>query len=405
MFGVVMRIAMNMGIHRESLLANSGSEFEIEMRRRLWWSLVVYDARRCEMSDFKDALLAPTWDCKLPLNVNDFDLRPGMKELPSEGAKVTEAIFAVVRSEIGEFLRHSPYFLEFSNPALKPIAKELPEGGSISALESKIEEEYLRFCDMDNPIHYMTVWYARAQFAKSHLLEHYCRYADSPIPQTDEQLDHAMEFSFTMLDCDTRLMSSSHSKGFSWFLMYNFPFPAYMHVIFDLKRRPNGRQARRAWEIMSDNYDLRIPQWGKAEAAVVRNKSPVLKMFCGMIYQAWDALKAATGPGVPLEPPRIIQKVQEMESFMMQLPTQEMDKGHESTTADLNSVPLAPMSDVSGLDPDNFFFSMPTGFADDSLMFDMTGQGMADFGPVGLPGMTGQEQFQFLENHLNWRGV
>ncbi|KAJ5509759.1 hypothetical protein N7527_011902 [Penicillium freii] len=36
---------------------------EAEMRRRLWWSLIIFDNRIGEMSDYQTSSLAPTWDC------------------------------------------------------------------------------------------------------------------------------------------------------------------------------------------------------------------------------------------------------------------------------------------------------------------------------------------------------
>jgi len=81
MLGVAMRIAQRIGIHDESMNTKQ-SPFEAEMRRRLWWSLIGFDSRMCEMADHKATILNPTWDCQLPLNVNDSDLRPAAKALP-----------------------------------------------------------------------------------------------------------------------------------------------------------------------------------------------------------------------------------------------------------------------------------------------------------------------------------
>jgi hypothetical protein len=52
MLGVAIRIAQRMGIHSESALAKC-TVFEAELRRRLWWSLVLFDTRISEMADHK----------------------------------------------------------------------------------------------------------------------------------------------------------------------------------------------------------------------------------------------------------------------------------------------------------------------------------------------------------------
>ena len=94
MIGVAIRIAQRMGIHSESALAKC-TALEAEMRRRLWWSLILFDYRISQMSNSNSTTLDPTWDCKIPLNVNDSDLRPEMKGPPAFQGKSTEALLYV----------------------------------------------------------------------------------------------------------------------------------------------------------------------------------------------------------------------------------------------------------------------------------------------------------------------
>jgi hypothetical protein len=81
-----------MGIDTESTNARH-SVLEAELRRRLWWSLTLYDNRMAEMTECKTTSLLPTWDCKLPLNVNDFSLRAEMNTQPAEFGVLSEALF------------------------------------------------------------------------------------------------------------------------------------------------------------------------------------------------------------------------------------------------------------------------------------------------------------------------
>jgi hypothetical protein len=50
MLAAAIRIAQRMGLHNESTYTRY-TAVEAEMRRRLWWSLVIFDHRMCEMSD------------------------------------------------------------------------------------------------------------------------------------------------------------------------------------------------------------------------------------------------------------------------------------------------------------------------------------------------------------------
>ncbi|KAF1981794.1 putative C6 transcription factor [Aulographum hederae CBS 113979] len=289
MLSIAVRIAQRMGIHTESGLAKC-TVLEAEMRRRLWWSLILFDARICEMCDFKSTMLAPTWDCRAPLNANDFDMRAEMKTPPVVQGNTSEALFAVVRSELADFLRNSSFYLDFTCPALKPLARNIQhddalEGGEIASLEKKFEETYFKFCDPENPLHFMTLWTARGFLAKNRLVEHYSNFSHPSIQQTDTHRDIAITHALSMLQSDTALMTSPLTKPFRWLLHLYFPFPGYIHTVQDLRRRPLSAHADRAWGVMSDNYQARF-------------------LFSRAVFQAWEAREVAVrgkGRAISLE--------------------------------------------------------------------------------------------------------
>jgi hypothetical protein len=71
-----------MGLHRDG--APFGlSPFEVEQRRRLWWTIVGYDRRIGEMTGSTVTALSSGGDCRLPLNINDTDLHEFGKDAPT----------------------------------------------------------------------------------------------------------------------------------------------------------------------------------------------------------------------------------------------------------------------------------------------------------------------------------
>ena len=308
MLGIATRIAQRLKLHSESASAEC-TPFEAEMRRRLWWSIILFDSRISEIADCRPVTLNPTWDCKIPLNVNDSELRPEMKRPPAIQGKSTEALFTVVRSELGEFLRHTEFYLDFSCPALKPLVPHLPnspapEAGELFKLEEMIEAQYLKFCDPGNPIHFMTAWTTRAYLAKCHLLEQQLRYSSSSVRRTEAQQNVATSYALRMLECDTKVMASALTKRFLWMNQSYFPFPAYIQIVQDLKMRPIMEQARYAWEAMSDNYEA----WFGSH--VYQDNSPFFRLFAKVVLQAWDACEAAsTQLNGDLTPPRIVSSI------------------------------------------------------------------------------------------------
>lgn len=306
MLGIAIRVAQRIGIHNESANAKC-TILEAEMRRRLWWSLVIFDARMSEKSFHKDVTLAPTWNCKAPLNVNDFDLRPEMKVAPAVHTEPTEALFVVVRSELGDFTRFCLSHLDFSNPILIAVAKVFQQGNLSEAermvnFEKRIEDKYLKYCNPDNPIHFTTIWTSRGYMAKVRLLEHYSRYLRSSAQQSDTQRDEAISHALCMLDCDTRLLSSPLTKPFSWWCAdLQFPFPAYLHLAQEMRRRPLEHFADKCWEVLSANYEVRFVN-------VSKRFETFFKIFSRIILLAWtareSAIKQANSP-VEVPPPII----------------------------------------------------------------------------------------------------
>ena len=387
MLGVAIRIAQRMGIHSESALAKC-TTVEAEMRRRLWWSLILFDARIGELANSKTTTLDPTWDCNIPLNVNDSDLRPEMNGPPAIQGRSTEALFAVVRSELGEFIRHTMFHLDFTSPALKPIAKHLQSGpaaedGELVKLEEMIEDQYLKYCDQENPIHFMTIWTTRAYLARCRLLEHLSRNSSSSVRRTEAQRDAATSHALRGLECDTKIMTSPLIKGFLWLNQFHFPFPAYIQIVQDLRRRPISEQAREAWEVMSDNYEARFD-------SQFRDDSPFLQIFTKIVLQAWEAWEAASKQlGETLTPPRIVSSIRHALAQTAQ---------HAGNTATEQPNIMMRM----GIDE----FPMPIGFANQSLPYSM---GMQDDYAVMRPeiysDIPGQAPLDAYMNQFDWTAL
>lgn len=335
MLGVAIRIAQRMGIHNEATLAKS-TPFEAEMRRRLWWSLVLFDTRIGELADCKDATLGPTWDCKVPLNVNDSDFHPEMRDLPLAQAYPTESLFAVVRSELGDFVRHTMLHLDFTCPALKPLAKAYsptgPGDSEVGSLEKLIHDRYLKHCDPENPIHFTAIWWTRGYITKCHFMEHHNRYSHASTPQTESQHDAAIGYAMRLLECDTMLSSSPLTKNYMWLINSYFPFPAYVQILQGLKRRPNSRYADHAWQVMSDNYEPHFLRHSEDD--------PRVKGFTTMVLQVWDAIAAGEkGTGAT---PKIVQTLRSAAARMA-----EAERVRQAALGDVSSA-SASTSDYSG---------------------------------------------------------
>lgn len=350
------------------------------MRRRLWWSLVLFDTRICEMAVQKTVMLTPTWDCRPLLNVNDFDLQPEMKGPPAAQVQPTEALFAVVRSEMGEFVRHSAFHLDFISPALKSVGKDvhngpIPEGGELVTLGKAIEDKYLKYCNLENPLHFMTVCMTRSYLAKNRLIEHYSR---SSTDDTDAQRDAALSLALEMLQCDTQLMTSPLTKGYHWYIHFHFPFPAYIHISQDLRRRPASGHTERAWKIINDNFEARFDP---------AHDLRFFQIYATIVLQGWKPPEQADNTSAP---PRVISEIKQRLAQM---------------TQDEQIANTEQSDDVLGMSIDDFSMSMPVDFGSHSMAYGMGGQGYERWGIGAYPSMHGQMAIDMNMNQLDWSGT
>ena len=382
MLGSVIRIAQREGYHNEAAHAKC-SVFEAEMRRRLWWSLVIFDTRISEMSGHKAVVLTPAWDCRPPLNVNDSDLRPEMKTTPAARTESTEMVFAVLRSEVNDFVRRSPFWLDFTNPALKSVAKDTQQtspgsNGDVNAFGKIMEDKYLKSCNPDNPLDFMAIWSTRGLLAKQGLLEHFSRYSSGP--QTQTQRDAGFFHGMRMLECDTKLMTSPMTKKYFWLVQFFlFPFLAYIHLVQELKRQPAIEHAERAWEAMNENYEARFMGWPK---------SPFKKICSKFVMQAWAAREAMLSQSGKSEAPP--QMVKDMKAYVIKMApnTQDSPMDHSSSATDTNS--------------DDFPMPITMDFSGQGFLQGMGGQGYLSMGPMFFDDISKPSTTQVDVNQFNW---
>lgn len=371
-----------MGLSSEAALAKH-PPLEAEMRRRLWWALVLFDTRISETSSHRLVTLDPTWDCKIPLNVNDSDLRLEMKEPPTVQGTTTDALFAVVRCKLSDFIRHHEMHVEITNPVLIQIARNSPRGGmDLAKLEAEVEDQYLKFCDPENALHYMTIWTARANLAKFHLVQHCLKQFDPSVTRTQAYRDAATSYALRMLECDTKVMGSPLTKGFAWLHHLHFPFPAYLQVTQDLRTRPLNDQSLQAWDILDENYGA----WSKF---LVDVESPLFKMFAKLIVSAWDTCKPAENASETTAVPKIVSAISESlgRTTTTTVYAQAVDAGQWNNNMDMNT--------------DDFSTSVPMNFVDPSLPYEMVMQDRPVFGPDMYSGMAQQPMFG-LQNSFSW---
>lgn len=242
--GLATRLAQAMGSHREQSLKQI-SPFEAELRRRLWWQIVIMDSRSGQLlgatggSSFSDDA-----DAKIPANVNDSDLSPYMREPLASHDGPTEMLFCTIRLKIGNCMRRLR--IAGSTSTTLTDKEEL-----IDALDKTLEST-LKQCDPSIPLHLMSVFLGRSAICQM-------RFStlqgdqNEKSPETRAKLFH---LALEILGYDSLTYSNKSLQRFLWHVGNSFPFQALIYVLTDLlKRPPGGDDAQQAWARVNRVYE------------------------------------------------------------------------------------------------------------------------------------------------------
>ena len=308
LIGLAIRIATRLGIHRDGSQF-SQSPFDAELRRRLWWQLVIFDKRVAEITGSSiTALSTCESDCRAPLNINDTDLNIHAKDppLPSQGP--TEQIFVLTRIELtvaststGSAPRHamttSPggktvisntrvqYSPSPSSPDVVTHVANQTLPHDLASFNQHMESIYLKNCDAKIPLHYFTLLMTRQALCKLRVIDFLARSRVSDNMDPAERMI-VFEEAIRTVEYDNIIQSAETLQCYRWYTYQHFPFPAYIFLISELRTRTTGELCERAWGAMIENHERR--------GLLRRNfRSPLHIAFGHFFVKAWDAREQA----------------------------------------------------------------------------------------------------------------
>lgn len=314
--GVASRLGQSLGLHRDGTTLGL-NPFDTEMRRRLWWQIIILDSRAAELSGSKRTFSMNGWDIKVPANVNDADLYPQMTQAPvSAVGKATEMISCSLRYELGEFLRSSQVLSrsgfdgdwQLSNPNVSTVEKDK----AIQELENRFEEKYVRYCDPSIPIHFHTLIVGRSAVYSMRLMAHHPRHrSDKNREQPQAELDMVFTLALKIIECDNICHSSRVFQRFLWHTHVYFQWQAFIYLLGALRTRTEGAEVDAAWLQIEETYEHH-------PAFLTDTKRPLHVATGNLCLKAWTAREAAlarTGMAAfPPSTPGFVQTLRQQRS-------------------------------------------------------------------------------------------
>lgn len=278
MTAVILRLAQGLGLHRDG--TNFGLKpFETEMRRRLWWHVCLLDTRASEDHGTDVQIHERMYDTQLPLNINDEDISPDMKEPPTEREGATQMTFSLIRFEITAALRRVSY----KCPTGKlPIGNAQPPietcGNLIQVVNRRMEERYIKHCDMNVPIYWVCATVARLILAKLWLIIHH------PMTRHDRKAhisqvsrENLFLTSIEVIEFSRLLETNEHTSKWGWLFRTNMQWHCIAFVLSELCVRPLCPITDRGWYVVNSVYSAWERQANHKKGMLWRPLSRLMK--------------------------------------------------------------------------------------------------------------------------------
>lgn len=268
------------------------------------------DGRLGTVSGGSDSILSLDFDTKLPLNLNDSDLYPEMKDFPIPRTGNTEMIFVLARYEINNFLKSAQAPTGFKGSwqdlTKSSVALTLKDA-TIDSLVQSLESKFIQYCDPNIPLHLLTIGLARIACCKMRLAAHHPRnYAGGIAGMPPAEREMLFSTSVAVLEFDSIAQINSRGGRFLWHINNYFLLEGFVYMLSELRYRTSGPDVERAWQLVYDAYT------NHPEMASSFRRNPLYAAIGELALKAWEEWQFKLGtfqsnPHAPIPP--FIQKL------------------------------------------------------------------------------------------------
>jgi Fungal specific transcription factor domain len=272
MIGLALRIATSMGLHRDGSEVGH-SPFESEIRRRLWWHLMMIDIRSSE--DFASNPSPYTTNrVRVPANLNDEDMDPNSKIDYTSKIGLTEMSPSLIRFEgcqfilscmaIGQQGQHQCHRCDGNTSTEETPPCSIIPVEVIEKFERDLHAKFMKFADADLslPRNRLVLSMARLALLKMKVLLgvfHLRKGKMAMQVETAKYADEMFDNSVHLLEAQADLQNGEDFANWFW-LLKNYNQWHSMAIILtqllsEINKMTNPTEAtlpsnlRRAWSI------------------------------------------------------------------------------------------------------------------------------------------------------------
>ncbi|KIM99329.1 hypothetical protein OIDMADRAFT_166955 [Oidiodendron maius Zn] len=256
LYGLVMRCAQSIGLHRDGSNFKL-SPFKSEMRRRLWWYLCAAEARAAEDYGISaPCITGNPSETRFPSNLDDSDLTPEMTHLPMAKSSWTGMTFSIMIYEttvaLPKLYRSSPATWNYEGSGGTTGSNILNE------FSAQLNRRYLSHCNPDIPEQQATILIGRLLSIKTDFVMHQRSLNLSPnstqeyYVATESLLDKAC----TILEIDLRTRTEDLLRDFRWLLAIYHQYYPLTYALWYLCVNPSSPHVERAWNAVDKTIEI-----------------------------------------------------------------------------------------------------------------------------------------------------
>ncbi len=312
-------MAQKLGYHRdgEQLML---TPYETEMRRRIFWQLLIHDNKAATFSGLTIQFNPSNWDTKPPININDADLFPGSTEPVQPRQGPTEMIFVMIMCQIYEFQKcaHQENAADFeaavmgqdlegeADSSLRHQAMFEKMRAEVTNLGRKLREIEEKYCDPSaGNVH------LAAMAMRPMIMENF----DKVLVPMREQPEWGTEIFgpkdnlFKLIVAGNEHRAAIYEQmsrgGFLWFMRMSFQLDYFAYLTGQLIIHTQGTLSVRGWECIRSVYKEHKELFDVSQKPYLVQAQFTLR--------AWRAREVSHAKnGWPLETPAYIQQLREL---------------------------------------------------------------------------------------------
>lgn len=257
LMGIIIRNAERCGLHRDGTVFGL-SPYETEKRRRIWWSLQHLDIALAVRSGSMSLTLNARWDTKLPLNIEDEDITPDMREPPPEHERLTSMSHCLwtmwVVQEQRSFRKADGTYLGFSWAAERSLSRA-EKTALVDRLEAGLNKHYFQYCDPIRPLDMLIQIRGRSFVCGMRRLVLQTLVQNSKLSEVpDSERRELLDICMQALEYDAALQNTPSIAHFRVLFRDYFQWNALAFVLVEARRLSDKPITARIWTLLETVY-------------------------------------------------------------------------------------------------------------------------------------------------------